>query len=150
MALTPTELRVAEVVSKFGGQLGVEEIGSDTAMAQDALIDGIDVDDFVSALEAEFGEIVREIPWLAFSDQRASFRGCMSLLGLPLWLVWRFIARPVGERILQPVGTLAHPRLTVGHIAQVIDSGYWFEPTDMAGYARSTTAATALAPPASS
>ncbi|WP_326524213.1 hypothetical protein [Sphingomonas sp.] len=132
--LSGTEARVAQAMGEFGC-LPVAEITRDTAMAQDAYIDGIDVDDFVGVLHDEFGEVIRDIPWLSFSDQRASFRGCAVAL-LPFWLIARVFVRPSGESILARPGEVAYPRLTVGHIAQVIDQGYWTQPEDMAPYPR--------------
>lgn len=85
--MTPTEKRVAAIMSRNGYQLAVAEITPETAMAQDARIDGIDVDDFVTELHEEFGPIIGDVPWLIFSDQRNSARGCIAVMGVPFWLV---------------------------------------------------------------
>ncbi len=132
--MTPTEKRVAAIMSHYGYELDVEAITPETAMAQDAHIDGIDVDDFVMQLREEFGSTINDIPWLLFSDQRDSARGCMAVMGVPFWLLWRWLTRPKGTSILSRPGTFAHPRLTVAHIARVIDQGRWEEPKDMAPY----------------
>lgn len=125
-ALTETERGVAEVMSRHGMQLDLSEIGPTTAMSQDARIDGIDVDEFVWALEERYGEIVKWIPWGRFSDQRASFRGCACLL-VPGWLLWRLVVRKRGEAVVPPPNG-GDERITVQHIARVIDQGFWSEP----------------------
>ncbi|MBM3928214.1 MAG: hypothetical protein FJ335_07135 [Sphingomonadales bacterium] len=125
--MTPTEIRVAQIMSRHGSRLSLHEFSPDTAMAQDAIIDGIDVDDLVFDLEDEFGLVIREIPWLRFSDQRASFRGCGIVL-YPAWVVWRLFVRKSDEPIHILPDPQLFPRLTVSHIAGVIDRGEWFEP----------------------
>jgi hypothetical protein len=126
--MTSTEQAVADAMSRHGRQLPVEEITADWAMSQDAGIDGIDVDDFVMDLEARFGSIVSDIPWGRFSDQRASFRGC-AVWFAPLWLVWRLFRWPFdGYWVPPPNG--GEERLTVKHLATVLDAGEWIEPTD--------------------
>jgi len=124
--VTPTEEEVARVMSSPERALAFDEITPATIMATDARIDGIDVDDFVADLEAEFGPIVREIPWLRFSDQRASFRGCACVIA-PFWLLWRAMLYPINREWV-PLPNGAVEPLTVGHIARVIDAGYWIEP----------------------
>ena len=124
--LTETERSVAEAMSSCGKRLDLSEIGATTAMSQDAGIDGIDVDEFVCALWRQYGEIVNEIPWQRFSDQRASFRGCGCLL-FPGWLLWRLVVRKPGERVIPPPNG-GDERITVRHIARVIDQGFWSEP----------------------
>ena len=118
---------VAEVMSSHGARLGLSEITQDTAMSQDARIDGIEVDDFVFTLEKRFGAVVWSIPWGRFSDQRASFRGCIGCLVFPAWLAWRVFARIRGEPLIPPPNG-GEERITVGHIARVIDQGFWSEP----------------------
>jgi hypothetical protein len=126
--LTETEARVAAIMTSPERALSFDEIKPDTSMSHDARIDGIDIDDFAHDMHQEFGAIVYEIPWLRFSDQRASFRGCGCLM-LPFWLVWRLIVRASGEPMLPPPNG-GDERLTVRHIARVIDQGFWSEPTD--------------------
>lgn len=93
------------------------------------MIYGIDVEDYVWALEEHFGEVVRQIPWLRFTDQTFSFRGCGVVL-VPLILIWRIARFPfAGGPILPRPDPINHPeRLALEHIAAVIDRGEWFEP----------------------
>jgi hypothetical protein len=116
--VTPTERKVAAIMTCHGGRLPLLEIGPDTAMAQDAMIEGLDVDDFVRDLAEEFGEFVWTFPWGRFSDQRASFRGCLEIAWFPLWLLIRLVHRPSGEAVLPVVDSGDLPRLTLRHIAQ--------------------------------
>jgi hypothetical protein len=127
-ALTETEARVATIMTSPQRALSFDEITPDTSMSHDAQIDGIDVDDFARDMHQEFGEIALEIPWLRFSDQRTSFRGYECLM-LPIWLLWRWIVRSRGEPVI-PLPNGGDERLTVRHIAKVIDQGFWSEPTD--------------------
>jgi hypothetical protein len=104
-------------------------VTADSAVCQDLLIFGIDVDDYVGLLEEEFGKVVYSIPWGRFTDQTASFRGC-GCIQFPFWLLWRLV-RAAATR--QPVIPRAKPRdhperLTIAHIAAVIERGQWFEP----------------------
>lgn len=124
--MTPTEEKVARIMSSPERALAFDEITPATIMATDARIDGIDVDDFVADLEDEFGPIVREIPWLRFSDQRASFRGFGCVIA-PFWLLWRAMLYPINQEFV-PLPNGGEEDLTVGHIARVIDAGYWIEP----------------------
>ena len=126
--MTPTEQKVAAIMALHGERLPLNEIGPDTAMAQDAMIEGLDIDDFVRALAEEFGEFVWGIPWGRFSDQRASFRGCLEIAAFPLWLLVRLVHRPSGESVLPVVDSSDLPRLTLRHIARVIDEKAWSEP----------------------
>jgi hypothetical protein len=126
--VTPTEEKIAEIMTHHGGRLPLVEIRAETAMAQDALIEGLDVDDFVRDLAQEFGDFVREFPWARFSDQRASFRGCIQIASVPIWLLVRLVHRRPGEPVIPVVDSSGLPRLTLGHIAKVIDEGCWSEP----------------------
>lgn len=114
---------------RFGVDVEVPRFDADSTVCQDALIYGLDVDDYVARLEAEFGPVVLEIPWLRFTDQTASFRGYGCLV-FPVWLVGRFLAWPFRGGHLIPVPDPRHfpHRLTLGHVAHVIDGGHWIEP----------------------
>ena len=105
------------------------ELSAESAVSQDAQISGIDVDDYVEDLAAEFGPIVYQIPWLRFTDQEGSFRGCGCLL-VPFWLLKRIaISFYRGERVfLPPKADNFGPRLEFRHIAAVIEKGQWFDP----------------------
>lgn len=124
--MTPTETAVAEAMSRHGQQLPLETITCDTAMSQHARIDGIGVDEFAGDLEMRFGPVVRDVPWGRFSDQRASFRGCGILL-FPPWLIWRLMRWPI-DGFLIPAPNGGGERLTVEHLARVLDAGQWIEP----------------------
>ncbi|QPQ55796.1 hypothetical protein IC614_04195 [Allosphingosinicella flava] len=127
--MTPTEIAVAETMSRHGFKLPMEQIAPETAMSQDALIDGIDVDDFVWDLEAQFGSVVWSVPWGRFSDQTTSFRGCGCAL-LPFWTIWRVFWWPFEGRLI-PLPKEAEERLTVRHLAKVLDEGAWCEPEEV-------------------
>lgn len=126
--------RVIELTREYcdnraGGQASGFELDADSAVCQDALIFGIDVDDYVHALEAEFGPVVREIPWLTYTDQTSSFRGC-GVLAAPFWLLWRLPASLLkGEPLIPRADPRRFPeRLTLAHMAAVIDARHWIEP----------------------
>ena len=112
-----------------GGEPEQPEIGAASAISQDLLICGIGVDDYVALLDREFGPVVWEVPWLRFTDQRASFRGWGCLL-FPFWLGYRVLTWPVlrGPLIPRPDPRNHPERLTLGAIAALIDAGAWVEP----------------------
>ena len=102
-------------------------LGADSAISQDAYIFGIDVDDYVNALEKEFGPVVRSIPWLHYTDQTGSARGCRACIVIPFIVPWiflkKFVLGPESIRIPEPK---QHPyRLTLQQIADAIDAGGW-------------------------
>ena len=117
-----------------GGVAGPDAIVPDSAVCQDLFIYGIGVDDYVSALEDEFGPVVREIPWLTYTDQTSSFRGC-GIAILPFWLIYRLARKLVkGGPVFPGPDPFNHPhRLTLREIAEVIDQGAW--PSDREGTA---------------
>lgn len=100
-----------------------------TAVCQDAMIFGIDVDEYVDRLEAELGDVARKIPWLHSTDQTNSFRDSAVLL-IPFAIVWRLIRWPfLKEPLVRRADPENHPyRLTLRHIALVIEKGEWFDP----------------------
>ena len=122
--------RLIGVTEKFAeGRPGNFPLGPHSSISQDAYIFGIDTYDYFGELEAEFGPVVREIPWMEWTDQTDSYYGCAAgcfpLILLARLLVWPFTRRPL----------LKHPdpkgfsrRLELGQIAKVIDQGYWEEP----------------------
>ena len=121
---------VKGAVSRNGARLPYDQIDEDIAIARDAHIDGIGVDDFVYDLQDTFGPGVWLLPWGRFSDQRASFRGLGCLL-LPFSLMWWLATWPVrGEFIPLPNG--GKEQLTVGHLTDVLYEGNWFEPGERA------------------
>lgn len=125
--------RLIEITTDFTRERGVNEIDlrfdAHTAISQDALIFGIDVEDYASVLGEEFGEIVWEIPWLRYTDQTSSFRG-FGCAFVPFWFVWRFLRWPLaGGNLIERPHPRTHPlRLELGHIAKVIEQGHWSAP----------------------
>lgn len=126
--LSPTQALVAQAMAKNGKRLDIAEIGRDTAMSQNAGIDGVDVWDFVHDLAKAHPDIWEKVPWERFSDQRASFYGCGALVFFPLWLMLRLLTWPVHRQPPIPPLRPAEERLTVAHLAAVIGHGAWFEP----------------------
>ena len=124
--LSPTQTLVAQAMAKNGKRLDIAEIRRDTAMSQDAGIDGIDVRDFVHDLGEDHRDIWGMAPWGRFSDQRASFYGCNVLL-IPVWLLARIATWPVHRDWLIPPPRPVEERLTVAHLAAVLERGEWFE-----------------------
>ncbi len=125
--LSPTEALIAEAMSRNGHQLDRNPISPTTAMSQDAGIDGIDVYDFASALPSQFSAALDQIPWHRFSDQRASFYGCQVLL-VPVWLIYRLTTTGLCGGAVFPKPQGGAERLTVEHLAAVLDRGDWFDP----------------------
>lgn len=128
--MSATLNRLIEITSQFCANRPAKmPLIGESAICQDAYIFGIDLDDYVDAIENEFGQVVLQIPWLRFTDQTASFRGCAVLL-VPPWLLWRLVSWPFrGGRFLpHPDPLKFQHRLTLRHIAAVIDRGEWFEP----------------------
>jgi hypothetical protein len=124
--LSPMEALVAHAMAKNGKQIDLAEIHRHTAMSQDAGIDGIDVWDFVVDLGEEHRDIWGKVPWGRFSDQRASFYGCNVLL-FPVWLLARIVTWPVHRDWPIPPPRPVEERLTVAHLAAVLERGEWFE-----------------------
>jgi hypothetical protein len=126
-----TTERVLDVTRRFLQRRGGDDaqLTAASAVCQDAMIFGIDVDDYAHSLEAEFGPIVRDIPWLRYTDQTSSFRGCGCIL-VPFWLLSHVPAKLLkGESLIARPDPRNFPRrLTFGHVAAVIDAGAWFEP----------------------
>ncbi len=131
-SLSPTEALVAQAMAAGGKRVDLATITRDTAMSQDAGIDGIDVWEFVAALGEEHRHIWYRVPWQRFSDQRASFYG-WSIIMFPFWLLWRLVTWPLHREWPIPPLRQADERLTVGHLAAVLDRGDWFEPGETAG-----------------
>jgi hypothetical protein len=104
-------------------------LGPDSAISQDAYIFGIDVDDYVAELEKEFGPAVWTIPWLDYTDQTLSARGCRACIVAPFLIPWLLIKRAIfGSESLPHVDPKNFPhRLTLRDIADAIDAGGWPE-----------------------
>lgn len=131
-SLSPTEALVAQAMAASGKRVDLATIKRDTAMSQDAGIDGTDVWDFVVALGKEHEHIWYKVPWDRFSDQRASFYGC-NIIVFPFWLLWRLLTWPLHWDWPIPPLRPADERLTVGHLAAELDRGEWFELGENAG-----------------
>jgi hypothetical protein len=109
------------------GRPGNFPLGPDSAISQDAYIFGIDVDDYVAKLDEEFGPVVWTIPWLAYTDQTASSRGCRACIIAPVIIPWLLFKRMVfGSESLPLPDPRHYPhRLTLRHVAEAIDAGGW-------------------------
>lgn len=106
---------------------GDEAVSLDDAVCQDLMIFGVDVEDYVSELESEFGEVVWTIPWAYYTDQRGSYRGFTACLVMPVLIPWALLKRIFpGLPGLNPPNPRGHPhRLTLQEVAEVIDAGGW-------------------------
>jgi hypothetical protein len=125
-----TLTRLIEVTERFAeGRPGNFPLDAHSAISQDANIFGIDTYDYFGELEAEFGPIVREIPWMDWTDQTESYYGC-AVGCFPLILLARLLAWPFrkGPLIKKPDPRNFDRRLELEHIAKVIDQGFWSEP----------------------
>jgi len=89
-----------------------------TAVNQDLSISGDEGDTFVKALCGEFGEWVANWPWSEFVD----FNEPPSRLGPK---IWKLVRLPNPERAFPGY---TERRLELGHIAEVIEKGEWFDP----------------------
>lgn len=128
--MSDTLAHLIDATSEFCiGRAVNEPLNGGSSISQDAYIFGVDVEDYVDILRSKSGPIVYEIPWLRFTDQTSSFRGCAVILVVP-WLLWRCLLWPISGGKLIPKSDPRHfpHRLTLSHIAAVIDRGEWFEP----------------------
>ena len=122
--------RLIDVTEKFAaGRPGNFPLGPNSSISQDAYIFGIDAYDYFGELETEFGPIIREIPWIEWTDQTESYYGCAAGC-FPIVFLGRLVAWPITRRPLlkHPDPKNFSPRLELGHIAKVIDQGHWSEP----------------------
>src|SRR5947209_19630450 len=123
MAGQDTLDRLIKVTEEYVGNRPANlPLGPESAISQDAYIFGVDVDDYVEVLDSEFGPVVWQIPWLQFTDQSDSYRGCA--VGLfSFILIGRVIAWPFTRAsFLKVPRPKAFPnRLELAHIAAVID-----------------------------
>ena len=121
--------RLIELTERYAaGRPGNFPLGPDSAISQDAYIFGVDVDDYVGELEQEFGPVVYTIPWLVYTDQTNSARGCRACLAIPIIVPWLMLKSLIlGRKNLGP-DPRQHPyRLTMRQIAEAIDAGGWPE-----------------------
>ena len=125
--MSPTEERLLEATRRYLSARSEEDLQSinlDDAICQDLDIFGIDVDEYVWALEEEFGSVVWTIPWLHYTDQTSSFRGC-GCLAFPPWLLMQFARKAIrgGPALPLPRPKEFLNRLTLRDIASTIDRG---------------------------
>ena len=128
--MTDTLDRLIELTERHSkGRPGNFPLGPDSAISQDAYIFGIDLDDYVSELEAKFGPAVWTIPWLHYTDQTGSARGCRACIVAPVVLPWMLLKKLfLGAEALKMPDPRNHPyRLTLRQIADAIDAGGWPE-----------------------
>jgi len=86
--------RLIDVTERFvAGRPGNFPLHSHSSISQDAYIFGIDAYDYFGELEADFGPVVREIPWMEWTDQTESYYGCAAGC-FPLVLLTRLFAWP--------------------------------------------------------
>ena len=97
-------------------------------MSQDARIDGIDAYDFAMDFPDRFSPTLRQVPWDRCSDQRASFYGCRQALLFPFWFAYRLAVAGLRREAVIPLPNGGAERLTVRHLAAVLDRGEWFDP----------------------
>ena len=128
--LSPLETVVATAMAKNGKRLDVEEISRDTAVSQDAGIDGIDMYGFVQHFGDGHRDVLKMIPRDRFSDQRAAFYGYSGFLLFPVWLLRPLLTWPGRREPPIPPLDKSRERLTVAHLAAVLKAGAWFEPTN--------------------
>ncbi|KLI63665.1 hypothetical protein [Aurantiacibacter marinus] len=91
-----------------------------SAVMQDLGIGGEDVDDFALRLAERYGDQVADWPWQRFADLNEG----LSLL-FPFMLVWQLASWPFRGRFSYPSNK---QRLTLGHIAFVLERGEWVDP----------------------
>ena len=127
--MTDTLERLIRVTEEHStGRPGNFPLNADSAVSQDAYIFGVDVDDYVTRLEAEFGPAVWTIPWLHYTDQRYSHRGWQACIIAPFLVPWLMAKGAlVGRKAIAP-DPVNHPyRLTLRQVAEAIDNGGWPE-----------------------
>lgn len=90
-----------------------------SAIDQDVRISGDDIEELAQALAKVFGDQVWQWPWQRFCELSEP-----SMLVFP-YLVWRLLSWPFRGRLFDPS---SFERLELGHIANVIDLGEWFDP----------------------
>lgn len=100
-------------------------------MSQEGGIDGIDVYEFITSFPEQYKDVLNQVPWSRFSDQSASFYGCEVAL-VPFWLLHRLVTWPAHRGPLIPKPNGGSERLTVEHLANVLERGERFEPMTIA------------------
>jgi hypothetical protein len=109
--------RVIEI-AVIAGRADRADCLPDAAVHPELAINGVEGDEFVDALCKEFGDWIADWPWARFVD----FNEPPASSGPKIWKLLRL-----------PNPEVAFPgyveeRLTLGHIAAVIDNGQWFDP----------------------
>ncbi|WP_337660956.1 hypothetical protein [Erythrobacter sp. Alg231-14] len=104
-----------------GEDFGIRETTLDSALDQDLKIIGDDVDDFAEALASRYGEWVFDWPWEEF----VCLDEGVPILA-PFALIWDFLRLPWRETAFPRKPHLE--RLTLAHIAKVLEAGEWSDP----------------------
>lgn len=107
-------------MSLASAQSGIKNIEPSMAIDQDLQMSGGDVEDFATALAAEYGEGVWQWPWHRF----ACLDEGLSLL-FPFALIWQLLTWPFRGSF---TGPSPYERLELRHIAKVLAQGHWTDP----------------------
>lgn len=99
---------------------GIKNARPELALGQDLHIVGDDAGDFICKLEERFGEWVWQWPWQRFVDLNEGLG-----LAFPFLLIWQLATWPLRGSFHYPEN---RQRLTLAHIAEVLERGEWFEP----------------------
>ena len=100
---------------------GFSEATLDSALDQDLKIIGDDVDDFAEALAERYGEWVADWPWERF----VCLDEGVPILA-PMAAIWDFLRLPWGDTAFPRKPELE--RLTLAHVANVLERGEWIDP----------------------
>ncbi|WP_390587117.1 hypothetical protein [Erythrobacter sp. MTPC3] len=102
-------------------EFGIGEATLTSALDQDLKIIGDDVDDFAELLANRYGEWVCEWPW----DRFVCLNEGVSILA-PFAALWDLLRLPWRETAFPRKPQLE--RLTLAHVANVLERGEWIEP----------------------
>ena len=111
--------RVIAIASQQSG-ISLKKISGRSAVDQDLQLSGDDVTEFAEALVLEFGDQVWAWPWQRFAQLDEG----ISIL-FPFMAIWQLLRWPITGRFSNPS---PFERLELGHIAEVIEKGEWFDP----------------------
>ncbi|WP_247271349.1 hypothetical protein [Qipengyuania sp. S6317L1] len=118
----PTPLSTEDFVLWVAREdFGIRDATLDSALDQDLKIIGDDVDDFAEVLAERYGEWVADWPWERFV--------CLDegvLILAPMAAIWDFLRLPWGDTAIPRKPELE--RLTLAHVANVLERGEWIDP----------------------